>query len=173
MEACSEYKETLLLDVYGDLGYKDRADWEQHLEKCLGCREERRQMLRFLSRIKERSLTPEFSPEKAEALSRAVKDQVSGRQAGSRWWDRIMVPFPARALGAVAAACCVVVLSGWLALKWFDAPSLGPSPAGEIQLSQKDLEVIRNLELLEELETLRKLVHVIDHNDAMSRSPRI
>lgn len=172
MAACSEYKETLLLDVYGELGYKERADWEQHLEKCLSCREERQQMLRFLGRIKESSLTPELSPEKADALSWAVKGQVSGRQGDSRWWDR-MVPFPARTLGAVAAVCCVVVLSGWLALKWFEAPSRGPGPAGEIQLSQKDLEVIRNLELLEELETLRKLVHVIDHNDAMSRSPQI
>ena len=172
MEACREYEETLLLDVYGELTYKEREEWEQHLENCLGCREERHKMFRFLERIKQSSLTPELSPEKVSALSWAVGRKLSGRGGDSRWRDR-MLPFPARALAAVAAGCCVVVLSGWLALKWFEAPTRGPGPAGEIQLSQKDLEVIGNLELLEELETLRKLVRVIDHNDAMSRSPQI
>jgi len=172
MDACREYQETLLLDVYGELGYKERADWEQHLAGCLGCREERQKMLRFLDRIKGSSLPPELSPEKASALSWAVKGTLSSRDARSRWRDR-PAPFPARAMAAVTAGCCVVVLSGWLALKWFQAPSQLPGPAPEIQLSQKDLEVIRNLELLEELETLRKLVHVIDHDDAMSGSPQI
>jgi anti-sigma factor RsiW len=172
MEACREYQETLLLDVYGELGYKERAQWEQHLEKCAGCREERRKMLRFLGRVKESSWTPELSPEKASALSWAIKRKLAPREEGSRWRDRI-VPFPARAMAAVAAGCCVVVLSGWLALKWFEAPPGGPGPAPEMQISQKDLEVLRNLELLEELETLRKLVHVIDHEDVMSGSPHI
>jgi len=172
MDACRDYQETLLLDVYGELGYKERADWEQHLASCLGCREERQKMLRFLGRIKESSLPPELSPEKASALSWAIKRKLSGRDADSHWWDRLG-PFPARAMAAVTAGCCVVVLSGWLALKWFQVPSPVPGPAAEIQLSQKDLEVIRNLELLEELETLRKLVHVIDHDDATSRSPQI
>lgn len=172
MGSCRNYEETLLLDVYGELEYKERADWEKHLEHCPGCRAERQKVLRFLGRIQENSLPPELSPQKASALSRALAAKLPGRNTRSRWWDR-MVPFPARALAAVAAGCCVVVLSGWLALKWFEAPARAPRPAGEIQLSQKELEVIRNLEILEELETIRKLVHVMDDDDAMSRSPQI
>jgi anti-sigma factor RsiW len=172
MEACREHKESLLLDVYGELGFKERAEWGRHLEDCPGCREERRKMLRFLGRIKESTLAPGLSPDKADALSRAVRGRLSGREADPTWWDR-MVPFPAHALAAVATACCVLVLSGWLALKWLETPFRGPGNAGEIQLSQTDLEVIRNLELLEELETLRKLVNVVDHNDAISGSPQI
>ena len=173
MEACREYQETLFLDVYGELGYKDRADWEQHLEKCRGCREERQKMLRFLGRIKEASPAPELSAEKASTLWWAVKRKLSQGGAESRWRDR-MVPFRGRALTAVvAAACCVVVFSGWLALKWLEAPAQAPEGAGELRLSQRELEVLRNLEILEELETLRKLVHIMDHPDAISGSPRI
>jgi anti-sigma factor RsiW len=172
MKACQAYKESLLLDVYGELGFKERAEWERHLEDCPDCREERRKMLRFLGRIQESALAPGLSPERADALSRAVRTQLSGRKADFSRRDRI-VPFPARALAAVASACCIVVLSGWLAFKWFETPSPGPGDAGGIQVSQKDLEVISNLELLEEFETLRKLVLVVDHNDTMSGSPQI
>lgn len=172
MKTCQTYEENLLLDVYGELGFQERAAWERHLEECPGCLEERRKMLRFLGRVKESALTPVLSREEAEALSRAVQSRLSSRGAVSTWWER-MFPFPARAVTAVATVCCVVVLSGWLALRWFESPSRGPGNAGEIHLSQKDLEVIRNLELLEELETLRKLVHVVDHNDALFGSPQI
>lgn len=173
MEACRAYKESLLLDVYGELGFKERAEWERHLEGCPSCREERRKMLLFLDRIQQSTQAPELSPERAEALSHALQARAPGRETNSRRWER-MVPFaPARALAAVTAACFLVVISGWLALTWFERPASGPDISGEIQLTQRELEVIRNLELLEELETLRKLVHAIDHNDAMSRSPQI
>lgn len=172
MESCRKYEETLLLDVYGELAYKERMEWEGHLEDCPACRTERQKMLRFLGRIQEGLETPELTPQKALSLSQAVKRNFSASGKGSRWRDR-MVPFPARSLAAVTAGCCVVLLSGWLALKWFEAPSLSPEQTAEIQLSQKELELLRNLELLEELETLRKLVHVMDLDDAMSRSPHI
>ncbi|MBN2033363.1 MAG: hypothetical protein JW836_08820 [Deltaproteobacteria bacterium] len=172
MEGCRKYRETLLLDVYGELGARETADWNHHLEKCPGCREERRKMLRFLGRIKERTLVPELSPEKGSALSWAITRKLSSQKSKLPWWARL-VPFSGRAFAAVAAGCCVVVLSGWLALKWFDAPFYGRSPSDKIELSRKEFEVISNLELLEELETLSKLVHVIDHKKAMSGSPQI
>ena len=172
MESCRKYEETLLLDVYGELAYKERMDWEGHLVDCPGCRAERQKMLRFLGRIQEGLETPELTPQRAFSLSQAVKRNFSSPGKGSRWRDRV-IPFPARALAAVTACCGVVLLSGWLALKWFEAPYLAPEQRAEIELSQKELELLRNLELLEELETLRKLVHVMDLDDAVSRSPHI
>lgn len=172
MKACINRDEVLLLDVYGELGEEERAEWEQHLEACSGCREERQKMLRFIERIKEEMPAPLFSHEKASALSRAMKRRLKERETGPRWWER-MVPGSSRTLAAVAAACCVVVLSGWLALKWFEVPSPHPDSLTEAQISGKDIEIIKDMELLEDLETLRKLVQVVDHRDNTAGNPEI
>ena len=172
MKACTNRDEVLLLDVYGELSDVERAEWERHLEQCSGCREEREKMLRFIDRIKQEMPPPPWSYEKAGALPRAIKTRLHERGTASRWWAR-MVPATSRTPAAVAAACCVVVLSGWLALKWFEAPSPHPGAPTEAQISREDIEIIKNMELLEDLETLRKLVQVVDHKDVNSKNPEI
>ena len=172
MKACIDRDEVLLLDVYGELSEEERAEWERHLEQCSGCREERQKMLRFINRIKEEMPPPPFSHQKAGALSRAVQKRLHERETGSRWWERL-IPAPSRTLAAAAAACCVVVLSGWLALKWFEAPSPPPDTQAEAKISGKDIEIIKNMDLLEDLDTLRKLVQVVDHKDKNSKNPEI
>ena len=172
MKACIDRDEVLMLDVYGELSEEERAEWEQHLEQCAGCREERQKMLRFIDRIKREMPPPPFSSDKAGALSRALQGRLHEGKTVSRWWERI-VPAPSRTLAAVAAACCVVVLAGWLALKWFEAPSPHPDVRAEAQISEKDIEIIKNMDLLEDLETLRKLVQVVDHKDVNSKNPEI
>ena len=69
MKACIDRDEVLMLDVYGELSEEERAEWEQHLEQCAGCREERQKMLRFIDRIKREMPPPPFSSDKAGALS--------------------------------------------------------------------------------------------------------
>ena len=172
MKACIDRDEVLLLDVYGELGQEEKAEWKRHLEHCAGCREERQKMVRFLGRIKKEMPPPALSHEKAGALSRAIKRRLGERETESRWWER-MVPAPPRTLAALAAACCVVVLSGWLALKWFEVPAPHPDSQTEARISGKDIEVIKNMELLEDLETLRKLVQVVDDAGANSESSEI
>jgi anti-sigma factor RsiW len=172
MKACIDRDEVLLLDVYGELGPEDKAEWERHLERCPGCREERQKMLRLLAGIKKEMAPPALSHEKAGALSRAIKRRLRERETGSRWWER-MVPAPPRTLAALAAVSCVVVLSGWLVLKWFEVPAPHPDSQTEARISGKDIEVIKNMELLEDLETLSKLVQVVDHKDVNSKNPEI
>lgn len=164
MKACTDRDEMLLLDVYGELGEVERAAWERHLQQCPGCREERQKMLRLIDRIRKEMPAPALSPEKASALSRSIRTRLRGQETRSRWWER-MVPASSRTLAAAAAACCVVVLSGWLALKWFEEPSPHAGPQTEARISGQDLEIIENLDILEDLETLRKLVQVVDHRD--------
>jgi anti-sigma factor RsiW len=172
MKACTNREETLLLDVYGELGKEEKADWERHVEHCPGCREEREKMLRFLGRIRIEMPPPPFSHEKAGALSGAIKSRLREQGAGPRWWERI-IPVPSRTLAALATACCVVVLSGWLALKWFGGPSPHPESPTQAQISRRDIEIIKNMELLEDLETLRKLVQVVDDKDVRSKNHEI
>lgn len=169
MKACIDREEALLLDVYGELGEEEKAEWARHLEQCSGCREERRKMLRFLGRIRTEMPAPSWSHEKAGALSRAIKRGLPDGEKGSRWWERM---FPSRTLAALAAACCVFVLTGWLALKWFEGPS-PEEPRTADRMTSEDIEIIKNLEILEDLETLRKLVQIVDHADANSESSEI
>jgi hypothetical protein len=169
MKACINRDGILLLDLYGELGQEEKADWERHLEQCPGCSEERQKMLRFLARIEKEMPPPQFSREKALTLSRAIKRRLHEGEAGSRWWER-MVPASARNFAALATACFVVVLSGWLVLNWSEISFLRSDSRTEVQLS-REIEIIRNLELLEDFETLHKLVQVVDHKDTNSKNP--
>lgn len=171
MEPCRVHEETLLLDVYGELGANERAAWEKHLEACPACREEREKIIQLLHRVRQTTPVPHLSRQEADALSQAVKRKLADSKDEGRWWDR-RVSVSVRTLAA-ATACCVIFISGWLAARWMDSSSRDLGSTRAVQLSQKDMELIRNLELLEELETLRKLVHVIDQEEALSRRPEI
>lgn len=69
---------------------------------------------------------------------------------------------------AVVLATLVVGAVGWFSLKTLErghSPLKAPT-SGELVVNG-DLEVIKNLELLEEMDTLRKLVQVIDQSDTL------
>lgn len=162
MKACIDRDEVLQLDVYDELDEAEKAEWRRHLEQCPGCRQERRKMLRFLGRVKAELPPPLFSPSAAGRLSRAVKRGLADH--GARGWAN-MIPTPSRTLAALAAACCVVVLSGWLVMKWIEGPSIHPDSRKEARITGEDIEIIKNMDILEDLETLRKLVAVMDQRD--------
>jgi len=161
MKACINRDEILLLDLYGELGQEEKGELERHIEQCPGCREERQKMLRFFTRIKKEMPPPQLPSEKALILSRAIGRSLRDEEVVPRWWKRMFFPYP-RVFASLAAACFVVVLSGLLALKWFEIPFRDSDSRTEVQIS-REIEIIRNLELLEDFETLHKLVQVVDH----------
>ena len=167
MKPCPDYKETLWLDVYGELDPHEGPAWEKHLETCEGCRQERKQLLRLLQTVKANMPSPALSPEKAGALVSSITRKL-GREREETWWRKRLLHIPNRLIPALAAACILMVALGWFSMKGLRSPSSLrsiPSLKSEEQILVKDLDIIKNLELLEEMDTLQKLVQVVDHSD--------
>jgi hypothetical protein len=167
MKACPNHQETLYLDVYGELNTKNCLDWERHLETCPGCREERRKLLSLLQLVREEIPTPQLSPEKTNALSWSIKRGIRDQRATAEWWKRLLAT-PNRLIPTLAAASIMIVALGWFSISKLQGPSsfenLSSLKPGE-KMIVKDLEVINNLDLLEEMDTLKKLVQVVDNRD--------
>ena len=167
MKACPNHQETLLLDVHGELDPVKRSVWERHLETCAGCREERQRLLGLLDRVRDEMDPPQLSPKRASALSWSIKRGLREQQSSSRWWKGHLGK-PNRLIPSLALVSLVFLALGWFTLnKVYDPSSLQKFSGhkAEEQVVVKDLEVINNLELLEEMDTLRKLVQVVDNRD--------
>jgi anti-sigma factor RsiW len=167
MKACPNHQETLWLDVYGELDPLKRSVWERHLETCTGCREERQRLLGLLDLVRDEVGPPLLSPNEVSALSWSIKRGLRGRRATTRWWKGLL-GVPNRLIPALAAVALLIVAFGWFAINKVQSPSFFQNLSGlksEEQMVAKDLEVIDNLELLEEMDTLRKLVQVVDNRD--------
>jgi predicted anti-sigma-YlaC factor YlaD len=169
MKACPDHQETLWLDVYGELHQSDRPAWESHLDKCNGCRLERERIHRLLQQVKEALPSPALTPDKAEALSATITRGLKGESVKS-WWQKSPLRVSTRLVPALAAASLLIVAFGWVTLKGIKGPSTAPPIPllkAEEQMIVKDLDIFSNLELLEEMDHLQKLLQVVDHRDVM------
>jgi hypothetical protein len=75
---------------------------------------------------------------------------------------------PNRLIPALAVVSLLIVALGWFTINKVQSPSSFQNLSGlktEEQMIVKDLEVIDNLDFLEEMDTLRKLVQVVDNRD--------
>lgn len=166
MKACPNHQETLWLDVYGELDPVKRSVWERHLETCTGCREERQRLLGLLDLVRDEMAPPQLSSKKASALSWSIKRGL--REQRMTWWRKRLLGMPNRLIPALAAVSLLIVALGWFAINKVQSPSSLQNLSGlksEEQMIVKDLEVIDNLDFLEEMDTLRKLVQVVDNRD--------
>lgn len=170
MESCQDYKEKLILDAHGELDQTGRVALEGHLRKCEACRRERKRLVRFIEQIKETVPSPELSPARSRELTGFIMKKVRKKHEKS-WWRKWDMPVGRRRLiGALAAACLIIVALGWLSLK-----TLNHSPPSQALLGQgadyslitEDMEVIENLDFLEELEILGKLVERVDNRSVL------
>lgn len=167
MKPCPDHKETLWLDVYGELDPNERPAWEKHLETCEGCRQERKQLLRLLETVKAAMPSPALSREKARALVSSITRKLRGEREET-WWQKRLIGIPHRLIPALAAASILIVAFGWFSMKGLRSPSSMRSISNlqsEEQILVKDLDIIKNLELLEEMDTLQKLVQAVDQGD--------
>ena len=173
MKPCEDHKETLWLDVYGELIAEDRAALERHLAGCEGCRQERERLLRLLGRLKEAMPAPTLSPQEGSALTDAIQRDLR-KEREKTWWGKQRFGLPRQFIPALVAACLVVVAIGWFTLRGLKPPSsieVASELKTEEQVIAKDLEIIENLELLEEMDVIQKLVRVVGNGAPYDKAP--
>ncbi|MGQ9483633.1 MAG: anti-sigma factor family protein [Desulfosoma sp.] len=168
MRGCKNFEETLILDVFDELPEEQCSRWSAHAAQCDACTTERRRLKQLMQRVKAAG-TPEPMPE-SEALRMRARVRWAlnndGRtfasfKAPSLWHSFAFKP--AWATGLILSA--VVMVGG---LTWIGLPSRmadTDTASGPTVVADQDQEVMENLEFLKELDTVRKLVTVIDQQD--------
>ncbi len=161
MKLCNDYREMLYLDVYGEGAQAFRAGFEEHLKICSICRAERDELRHLIGTLRLRLPCPSLSPESAGELSRSVmkilrKESIS--REGKRSRLRPFIP-------VLAAASLLIAALGWFEFRASDKALSVSKINSEEQLIFKDFDVINNMELLEDMETIKKVVNAVDSGD--------
>ena len=152
MTACAHRSDTLMLDVLGetmDAGL--RREWETHLAACESCRRDRAELRRLLGEVRRAGEPPAMSPQRAEAMANAVGWRLRNERLQAH-----RKPRPSMTLWRSLAAACalfLVVAIGYRAQEHFF-----PEPVADAQ----DIEVIKHFDLLKEMDTIEKIVEVVD-----------
>lgn len=168
MKACAEYQEIIWMDLYEELKPNLRSRLRRHLAACPACRLERSRMDRVLDAAREGAPGTELAPAAAEAMARSITETL--RENGSRhgWRQRLGLGSK-MSFSALTATGLALLLLVWGGMRI----DFGGSPVStDIRLSrteqtllQEDYEVIRHLDLLEEMDTVEKLVQVVDKRE--------
>jgi len=156
MNKCSDHKETLLLDVHGELNDEERGSWEKHLADCKDCQSEKKRLLSLIQNAKETIPSPALSSEEEQFLAGSIQRRLRIEKPdalfkGVSWW-----------LTPAMTACMILLFVGWFSLNDFrssDNVSIN-DPEEQIMVNNEDL--LKNMELLQEMEALEKLVRLLD-----------
>ena len=164
MKHCSEWQETLWLDVYGELSPQVRLKWEKHLEGCRHCYQERTQLLHLLKNVNEAVPEPSLSHEDTGDLYNAITGKLIEEQRGKARRRKPFFHGYIKPIHALAACCLLIVVFGWFGLR-------GPRQTTRVgtisdlgsqeQVIVKEIDLLENLDLLEEMDTLEKLDQVL------------
>jgi len=163
MAVCSKMKRDLLLYIHGALDDRDRAELESHLRECKDCRDERARLTALLGRIRETSQPQELSASETDEIVSGVHRRLKAKPAG--WLKHVFSGshFP---LIPVAAAACMAVIVSLFAYQTFNTERrLGNPAQQQQQLTQQEVEIIRHLDLLRNMDTIQRLVQIVDETD--------
>ena len=165
MKVCADRRDALLLDIHGELPVDEQPAWQMHLDTCPGCRQERQELVWLLKAAKEAMPLPALSPERANALRESIMMGWRARRAPV-WWRGLSFGMSLRPVPALVAAGFLVVVLGWFGLQGLRSTShTVPGPKAPEQVMVSEAEVIENLDLLEHLDDIERLVRVVDHRD--------
>jgi anti-sigma factor RsiW len=165
VKVCADRQETLLLDVHGELPASERPAWRRHLDICPGCRRERQDLARVLDGVREAFPSPALSPQYARALRGRVTRSWRAYRARA-WWQGLFFGMRLRPVPALAAVGLLLAVVGWFGLHELrTAHHTLPAPEAPKQIIVSDAEVIENLDLLEHMDDIEKVVKLVDHRD--------
>jgi len=164
MKHCSEWQETLWLDIYGELSPQVRLKWEKHLEGCRPCYQERAQLLLLLWNVNEAVPEPSLSHEDAGDLFNAITEKLNKEHRSKPRERKSFFDGYIKPIHALAACCLLIVVFGWFGLRGSQQPTRVGTISdlgGQEQVIVREIDLLENLELLEEMDTLEKLDQVL------------
>lgn len=164
MSACQQHKETLMLDIFGELNQDLMADWERHLKSCPDCRAEKEAIARAIGIAKSAFDAPPLGEAEAAAMRERVVRNLTIAPEKPR--ERKQPFFFSRAFfPALVSACVLLVVLGFTASKFLFGPKIDTGTqlaVSQESLPADDLDIINNMDLLRDLDALDKLAKVID-----------
>lgn len=170
MPDCTDRNEQVMLDVYGELDAGARSTLEEHLSTCADCRREKDSLTAMLGQVRQAMVPPPLSMQDSAAMVRKVQDRLAVfRLPGGRWQpvkEKRVLWIP-----ALAAACVLVLVAIFVGYE--RSGNIAQPVAQRIDISQKlpenEEEIVKNLDLLKNFNTLEKLSQVVD--DSAGRNP--
>jgi len=165
VKVCTDQRERLLLDIHGELPASEQAGWQRHLDACSGCRQEQQKILRLLDSAREAMPVPKLAPERANSLRESVMMHWQARRSRV-WWRGQLFGMSLRPVPALVATGFLLVGLGWFGLQELrNTSDTLRAPEASKQVVVSDAEVIENLDLLEHLDDIERVVRVVDHRD--------
>ncbi|MFO7708223.1 MAG: hypothetical protein R6V84_08610 [Desulfobacterales bacterium] len=158
-----------MLDAMGELSdHRLRRTWEAHLEACTPCRVERQRLVRLIASMRESAAPPELSGAQATLMAGRVLRELrrpADRRVGAGWRLRLTP--------AMAAAGVMIILAavGYFSRDQFFGSEKVADLRLEEQLPLQDVEVIKQLDFLKSLDTIEKLVQVVDPDLSPGAAP--
>jgi len=162
MQACPEREDHMILDSLGELAPAERRDWQRHAAACSRCRDAGARLTQTLTDMKAAFPVAPMSEAETDRMAAAIGHHLRPtvkagilstvfRASGPRW-----------ALAAMCAACLILaVMVGRNPDRTVPRPALLPVSSGQ-QVSTMDMEIIRNLDMLRNFQTIEKLIQVVD-----------
>ena len=168
MKACAEYQEIIWMDHFEELKPDLRSRLRRHLSVCPACRLEWNRMGRVMNAARERAPEGKLAPAAAEAMTRSILETLRRDRSRRTWRHGLHLASGIR-FPALAATGLALLLLVWVGARidfvGFPASSTTRLSRAEQTLLQEDFEVIRNLDFLEEMDTVKKLVQVVDQRE--------
>jgi len=162
MNTCEKYEETLWLDVYGEIPPEKSAELKHHINACAACRGKAGQLHTLIQTVRESVPLTALSAWESENMLLTVMRSLKKENKG---WHGFPAFFQSSFVPALLTACLLVFFTGWLGLREWQEPSqvhtANMLKAEEMQII-KNYEMISNLELLEDMDDVEKLVRTVD-----------
>jgi anti-sigma factor RsiW len=163
MSACTDRKELLLLAVYDELDAAGRSELVDHLKICTPCRREMKRLESTLRLVKEKVPYPPLSPREATAMLQGVQRKLIPHHS-TRPWERFFSGKRVLWLPAAATAALLILLTTFMGNENLNVQEQTVVQNLDIskRLPENDVEIIKNLDLLKNFNTLEKLSQVVN-----------
>ena len=171
MPDCTDRNEQVMLDVYGELDAGARSAWEDHLRICADCRREKENLTAMLGQVRQAMAPPPLSMQDSAAMVRKGAGPF-GRVSPSRGHRQPVKEKRALWIPALATACVLVLVAIFVGYERYG--TIDQPVAQRIDISQKlpenEEEIVKNLDLLKNFNTLERLSQVVDDSTGWNPS---
>ncbi len=173
MSTCPRYQKTLWLDVYNELSAEARLKWEVHLEGCEGCRQEKMRMSQLINNMQRHFHPPVTVALSPENLFRGAAPELKALSFTKRWRAYVFGGSLRRipAMASVGIMLLMICIFSYRATNTMFENTAGSSSAISEQIVTVDTEMLNHLDLLKDMDTVQKLIQVVDTTDYLPLDP--